>query len=296
MQIPYPQQDRLFVEKSIYTFLLPLEYAVAAYYVGDDVAAIEANNLLLADRELPPEVLAQVEQNRRFSLDRIHRKLAEPRRDENRIVVLVPFRDPGPQIDDLIESLLEQSYGNFFALFIDDASVRDYAEKFPEDDRFRYIRRSAERVWEEAAAIVRPDDVVLPLNAIDRLADPLALAVIDAFMKERDCLALYGQHRFASGHFGIAFPIARPRAFQSLHTVRPNVAPVAFRGSLMDRIKPPQAGHDDWLNALSYAVMEAAGFERCHFNERPLIVLGQPALAPARSTELRKDLAAWALS
>ncbi len=131
MQIPYPQQDRLFVEKSIYTFLLPLEYAVAAYYVGDDVAALEANNLLLADRELPPEVLAQVEQNRRFTIDRMHRKLAEPRRDENRIVVLVPFRDPGPQIDDLIESLLEQAYGNFLALFIDDASLRDYAEKFP---------------------------------------------------------------------------------------------------------------------------------------------------------------------
>jgi glycosyltransferase involved in cell wall biosynthesis len=72
----------------------------------------------------------------------MHPKLAEPRRDENRIVVLVPFRDPGPQIDDLIESLLEQSYGNFLAIFIDDASVRDYARKFPEDSRFRCIRRS----------------------------------------------------------------------------------------------------------------------------------------------------------
>jgi len=41
MQIPYPRQDRLFVEKAIYTCLLPLEYAVAAYYVGDDVAALE---------------------------------------------------------------------------------------------------------------------------------------------------------------------------------------------------------------------------------------------------------------
>ncbi len=46
---------------------------------------------------------------------------------------------------------------------------------------------------------------MLPLNPIDRLADPLALAVINEFMNERDCVALYGQHRFASGHFGIAF-------------------------------------------------------------------------------------------
>ena len=83
MQIRYPSQDRLFVEKSIYSYLLPLEYAVAAYYVGDEAAALETNNLLLLDRELAPEVLLQVERNRRFSLDRMHPKLPQPLHDDN---------------------------------------------------------------------------------------------------------------------------------------------------------------------------------------------------------------------
>jgi len=253
----------------------------------------------MLDRELLPEVLARVEQNRRFSLDRMHPRLAEPRRDENRIVVLVPFRDPGPQIDDLIESLLQQSYRSFLAIFIDDASVRDYARKLPEDSRFRWIRHSVPRgffanVWETMGCVVRPDDVVFPMNAVERLADSLALATINAFMNEHDCLALYGQHRFSSGHFGVALPIARPRAFKTLQAVRPSVTPVAFRGSVIKGILPPNAGDGDWLDTLSYAAMEASGFERCHFNERPLIVFGQPAAGPLRSPELQSDLAAAA--
>jgi tetratricopeptide (TPR) repeat protein len=51
--IPFPAGNRLFVEKSVYDYQLPMEYAVACYYVGDHAAAIAVNDQLLASGALP---------------------------------------------------------------------------------------------------------------------------------------------------------------------------------------------------------------------------------------------------
>ena len=96
MRIPYPSQDVLFIEQAIYRYLLPLEYAISAYYCGDDVAALETNNRLLLDPELPPDVVFRAEENRAFSLDRLRPKLARPAAAAARVAAIVPFADPGP--------------------------------------------------------------------------------------------------------------------------------------------------------------------------------------------------------
>jgi glycosyltransferase involved in cell wall biosynthesis len=70
VQIPAPGPERLFVERTLYEYQLPLEYAVACYYVGDHVKAIEVNNRLLQSGLLPPDLVSQVIRNRQFSLDK----------------------------------------------------------------------------------------------------------------------------------------------------------------------------------------------------------------------------------
>lgn len=75
MRIPLPAGNRLFVERPIYDYLLPVEYAVACYYTGDHESAIETSNRLLQSALLPAEAIPQVVRNRRFSIDALFPKL-----------------------------------------------------------------------------------------------------------------------------------------------------------------------------------------------------------------------------
>jgi glycosyltransferase involved in cell wall biosynthesis len=64
-----PTRNRLFVETPIYDYLLPMEYAVACFYVGDHATAIAANDGLLQGGRLPDDLVEQVIKNRQFSID-----------------------------------------------------------------------------------------------------------------------------------------------------------------------------------------------------------------------------------
>jgi glycosyltransferase involved in cell wall biosynthesis len=75
MRIPLPKGNRLFVERALYDVLLPVEYSVACYYVGDHENAIEISNRLLRTGMLPPAAVDQVVRNRRFSLEALLPKL-----------------------------------------------------------------------------------------------------------------------------------------------------------------------------------------------------------------------------
>jgi glycosyltransferase involved in cell wall biosynthesis len=69
MQVPSPGIERLFVERAVYDYLLPLEYAVALFYLGHHDEAIEINERLLASDLLPDHLRDLVERNRGFSRD-----------------------------------------------------------------------------------------------------------------------------------------------------------------------------------------------------------------------------------
>jgi glycosyltransferase involved in cell wall biosynthesis len=69
MRIPRPSGNRLFVEAPIYDYLLPMEYAVACYYVGDHAETIRVNDRLLQSGLLPDHLVQQVRENRQFSID-----------------------------------------------------------------------------------------------------------------------------------------------------------------------------------------------------------------------------------
>ena len=72
MQSAFPAGDVLFVDRSIYTYLLPLEYSVACFYVGQYTEALRVSDGLLADDSLLPEQREQVLRNRQFSIDAMH--------------------------------------------------------------------------------------------------------------------------------------------------------------------------------------------------------------------------------
>lgn len=69
MNIPYPKDDILFVDWEVYQSLLPLEYAVACYWVGRHHDAIAVIDRLLQDPNQPKERRELLQRNRQYSFD-----------------------------------------------------------------------------------------------------------------------------------------------------------------------------------------------------------------------------------
>lgn len=69
MTVPAPAPTGLFVERSVYDYLLELEYAVCCYYLGAHAEAVAINDRLLARGTLPASLVDRVAANRQFSLN-----------------------------------------------------------------------------------------------------------------------------------------------------------------------------------------------------------------------------------
>jgi glycosyltransferase involved in cell wall biosynthesis len=80
LQLPFPSNDVLFVESDVYGFLVPLEYAVACYWLGRHEEAIAMTDRLLADDSLNQERREHLLRNRQFSVDELRRQLLDCKR------------------------------------------------------------------------------------------------------------------------------------------------------------------------------------------------------------------------
>jgi glycosyltransferase involved in cell wall biosynthesis len=69
LRLPSPTGNRLFIEKPLYDYLIPLEYAVSCYWLGYHAEAIETNRKLLESGVLSQHLVETVTKNLQFSLD-----------------------------------------------------------------------------------------------------------------------------------------------------------------------------------------------------------------------------------
>ena len=136
-------RDRLYVERPLYDYLLGIEYALAAFYVGDHAAAVATNNELLRNGRLPAGAVSQVVVNRRFSLDARHQR--DPGATVGRVLVVTTVRDAGPELEGTIAALLEQDDEDFQVVVVDEGSAVAVASRLPEDPRLRVVRLDAPR-------------------------------------------------------------------------------------------------------------------------------------------------------
>jgi glycosyltransferase involved in cell wall biosynthesis len=236
--IPVPADNRLFIERSLYDFQLPVEHGVAAFYVGDHDTAISVNNRLLREGKLPPHAVEQVIRNRRFSVDVLQGPKAEaPLPAAPAALIVVPFTDPGPELDDCIDSLLQQEPADWQAIFIDNGSAADQKPRLPLDDpRVTFVRHDVPRpigsCLAEALGEAAPDSVVLLLSPSDQLAEPGTLAQIAAAFADPGCLLAYGQYRTAAGQLGQAEPASSSADFDARGAALAGRSPIAFRARI----------------------------------------------------------------
>src|SRR5262249_3973387 len=189
-----------------------------------------------------------------------------------------PFRDPGPELDECIESILQQDLESFAAVFINDGSSQDHAARIPlEDPRFSLMRREEPVGWEGCIArFVREhcgaDDLVLPLQPNERLAKVESLRQIRTEFESSDCLLLYGQHRLATGEFGDAEPAPDAATHDERGAALAGRSPVFFRARLLLEVPAPAAVH-----GLSESLVHAAGSSRSRFTYPALTIPAAPA-------------------
>ena len=268
-RIPYPEADLLFVEREVYDYLIPLEYSVACFYIGQYAEATRISNRLLASAALQPHQREQVVQNRSFSLEAIY-----PRRNvevelivEPPVMVCILHRGNGADTQACVEAILAQD-APFQAVLVDASAVGDVhlADRYG-DSRLRSLRVNPDATWAEMldAGIDRsgPDRVVLVLDSTDVLTDPAALGDLALHYARYGCLLSYGQFAWSDGTPGDAYPMADADAFAAADDST-RLVPLSFRRHL-------------WMEAWEtgeltpHRLLQAAGHARVRFLDRLLV-------------------------
>jgi len=291
-----PARDRLFVEKDVYDYLLALEYAAACSGSGEHEQAITTCNSLLGSGVLPPDRIDRVLKIRKGSVQKHFR----PRRSPGppvRIKVVILFRDPGPEFDDCVESVLLQNDAAFDVVFIDDGSQADCTDRIPLDrPEFRFLRHNPPIGFEACldhfvTTQCDEHDVVIPLSYTSRFASRDVVQRIRAAFDDEECWLLYGQHRLPCGRLGDAVPAASETEFAGLGAGLAGRSLVIFRARLWnescsqvcrDREKSTvdRVGGELPGSAVLDNLMNAAGFGRTWFSDDIITVVGEPKTAP----------------
>lgn len=287
----YPVDDMLFIEKPVYEYLLPLEYAVCAYGVGRVSEAIAAFNTVLRQERLPQWVQESAERGRAMALADLYPAAKESPARRNPILVIAAFHNAGAFLEKNVRSLLAQDYENFEVVFINDASTDGCEQCIPFDDPRVRVIHSGQRLGllghlhSVLTAHRDPDTIIALVDGDDWLTEDGALTALNDFYNLHDCWVAYGQFRYASdGTRGFCEPFAAPRdiAVQRSHWRVSHLK--SFRAGLFHRIADQDPEylclkdeHERWLTsaadaAVMYPLVEMAGFDRVRYNDRCLYV------------------------
>jgi glycosyltransferase involved in cell wall biosynthesis len=292
LQVPAPPYTALLVERDVYQYRLALEHAAACSGAGAHAEAIAACNRMLRERSLPAGETVRARDIRRASEAARHRPPA-PQAAPVRLLVCIPFRDPGPDFDDCVESLLHQSVASFDIVFIDDGSRQDCGDRLPgRAVGSRLIRHETsigftaclDRVIADQCG---PDDAVIALCGTRGFGGPFAAQQILASFADTECQLLYCQHRLASGRPGDAMPAADENEFLSGGAALAGRSPVAFRARLWkSRASDDPAACDALDRSIADSLLRAAGFAGTRFLDEILTVAADeaPPVAPADAT------------
>ncbi|WP_162915576.1 glycosyltransferase [Paraflavitalea soli] len=282
---PYPVNDKLFIDKPVYEYQLLFEYMICACSCGRISEAIEAANRLLRQHNLPPALTEYAVLARKTAFDMIRGKDHAIADTFNRLVVIVPFHNPGHFLRECVNSLLMQDYPYVQVIFIDDAST-DASSRFePPAALSAVMLRNEERmgtVYNVHQAITNycsADDIVVCLDGDDQLACSNALSLINEQYVRHDCWIMYGQYIDADGYLGVSAPYASPKDLASLRQGWRVSHIRTFRAGLFLAIADQDPAYHclkdregEWLQsaadaAIMFPLMEMAGFYRIVFNE-----------------------------
>lgn len=284
LRLPTPSREHLFVERDVYDYRLALEYAASCAGAGEHAEAISVCNGLLLGGALPVESVPRVRRIRDESARGLQPP-AVPAADPPRLRVCLPFRDPGLDFDECLESLLLQDTpllqdpASLEVTLIDDASRPEHRERLPPArEGWRVLRNERplglERCIAALVAECDPEDVVVVLAGTRGFADRRAAGRVLACFEDRECRLLYGQHRLASGAPGDAVPAAGADDLARAGASLTSRSPVFFRARLW---RDGGVTGVESSQERTEQLLRGAGFRGTRFLDAVLTVAGDDA-------------------
>lgn len=206
----------------------------------------------------------------------------------NRLVFIIPFYNVANYIEECIDSLLQQTYDNWLAIFIDDKSYDNTASRITYDPRFKLIqnkvRRTALPNIHDAIvnAGLNDEDIVCILDGDDKLLRTDVCQMTNDIYNHYDSLVTYGQYITSSGVIGscaaynrLAFSILRRGQYIASHlrTFKYKLYKELMRQDPELSCYRDKYGHMYKMTydvAMMFPLLEIAGFDRVIFNPEPI--------------------------
>lgn len=133
---------------------------------------------------------------------------------ENKLVVIIPFRNVKNYIEQCAISIINQNYKNWIAIFCDDESTDDSLSSLPKDDRF-IIRHNHKRIsalpnihYGIIESSLNDEDIICLLDGDDFLYRNDALNIINDLYQDNTLLT-YGQYIWPNGQTGHCIPYTK---------------------------------------------------------------------------------------
>lgn len=237
LEIPPPDCRRLFVERDVYEYLLPLAFAEVSGRLGDHDRAIGVCNELLA-RPLSAERLGEVQRCRRENAARRAVVSPEPA-PLSRIRVCVPVTADDRDVAECLESIALLDPAPYDVWLIADGSEpADLDPTLAGETRVHVVAHEQapgfdgciERFVTEHS---EPSDIVVPLTPAIRFAGRGVLRAVAAAFADPGCQVLVGQHRRADGRLGDARPPVDEADLIEHGRECASRSPVIFRAGLL---------------------------------------------------------------
>jgi glycosyltransferase involved in cell wall biosynthesis len=139
----------------------------------------------------------------------------------NRFVFIITFRNNKDYIKECANSLINQNYKNWIAIFGDDDSSDSTVDEIPQDDRF-VINVNKKRIGTLmnvhnciVNSDLKDDDIICILDGDDKLLDNNSINILNNLYNDDETLLTYGQYVTSRGTLGHCRPYSE-ESFKNL--------------------------------------------------------------------------------
>ena len=207
---------------------------------------------------------------------------------KNKFVVIVPFRNCSSFIGECANSLLNQNYKNWMAIFSDDQSSDDIESKIPREERIHY-RKTSSRLFPLGNihetlmnSNLNDEDVICILDGDDHLIGNNVFGILNNLYQD-EILLVYGQYLFPWGQAGHCKAYRDSEYFEkNMRTEWLASHMKTFRYKLYKEVVRQDENLDFFRDtngnfytmtgdiALMTPMLAIAGFDRIRFNPTPI--------------------------
>ena len=240
-EIPFdPAQEDVF--NHTYRLGRHAERYHCAKQAGDDLEIISAvNDFTVAAYKgsTDPVLEAQMVTERNAAYRRSNINFPSMASKRNAFLVVIPFYNVGQLLRECVESVLNQTYGRYEVVLIDDASddqvTIELADSLAGDRRVRLVRNETNvgplsNQLEALKSCKNPNTIAVFLDGDDKLAHSRVLSMLDTAYHATGCWLTHGQWQsIQTGRQGYARPIMAHESVVDIYRNGSLVFPIHLR-------------------------------------------------------------------